>query len=207
MTPLHLTADPLDRTRFPAEPWRFVETEYSGEDLGTTETLFAVGNGYLGMRGNPPEGREAHTHGTFINGFHETWDIGKRVRICSTRMVSFTERHLALMSLEVTLLEGDAPIVVSSQIINRQDGKDEYHVRAAAMGEGHDPRKASDFADRVLEPQSDDEEQQREEGQGADVRDVLAHGPAGQRGTQRADGVGGAGRGLEARGGRGALAR
>ncbi|WP_029211482.1 glycoside hydrolase family 65 protein [Arsenicicoccus bolidensis] len=219
MTALHLTADPLDRTRFPAEPWRFVETEYSGEDLGTTETLFAVGNGYLGMRGNPPEGREAHTHGTFINGFHETWDIrhaeqafgfakvgqtivnvpdaklmklyiddeplllavadlvhyeraldfrtgmqtrdievrtasGKRVRICSTRMVSFTERHLALMSLEVTLLEGDAPIVVSSQIINRQDGKDEYHVRAAAMGEGHDPRKASAFADRVLEPQS-----------------------------------------------------
>ena len=29
------------------------------DDLGVTETLFAVGNGYLGMRGNPEEGRDA----------------------------------------------------------------------------------------------------------------------------------------------------
>ena len=40
-----------------------------------TETLFAVGNGYLGMRGNVEEGHESHTHGTFVNGFHETWPI------------------------------------------------------------------------------------------------------------------------------------
>ena len=47
---------------------------------------------------------------------------GKRVQVESTRMVSMTERHLALMSLEVTMLEGDAPIVISSQLLNRQDG-------------------------------------------------------------------------------------
>ncbi len=40
-----------------------------------TETIFALGNGYLGMRANPEEGREAHSHGTFLNGFHETWSI------------------------------------------------------------------------------------------------------------------------------------
>lgn len=62
-------ADPLDRLRFPAEEWALTETSFSGEDLGTTETLFAVGNGYLGMRGTPGEGRPAHAHGTFINGF------------------------------------------------------------------------------------------------------------------------------------------
>ena len=61
--------------RFPIEPWRFVEREYDSADLGVTETLFAVGNGYLGMRANPEEGREAHSHGTYINGFHETWHI------------------------------------------------------------------------------------------------------------------------------------
>ena len=44
-------------------------------DLGVTETLFAVGNGYLGLRGNLEEGRDAFAHGTFINGFHETWPI------------------------------------------------------------------------------------------------------------------------------------
>ena len=64
------------------------------------------------------------------------------------------ERHLALMTLEVTMLEGDAPIVISSQLLNRQDGKDEYHVPGAAMGEGVDPRKASAFEDRVLQPRA-----------------------------------------------------
>ena len=67
--------DPMDRTRFPIDPWRLVETACRSEDLGHTETLFAVANGYLGLRGNPEEGREAHVHGTFVNGVHETWRI------------------------------------------------------------------------------------------------------------------------------------
>ena len=46
--------------RFPVDPWRLTEIEYSGDDLGKTETIFALGNGYLGMRANPEEGREAH---------------------------------------------------------------------------------------------------------------------------------------------------
>ncbi|HKH54409.1 MAG TPA: glycosyl hydrolase family 65 protein [Propionibacteriaceae bacterium] len=211
--------DPLDRIRFPIEPWKLTEAVYSTVDLGVTESLFAVGNGYLGMRANVEEGREAHTHGTFINGFHETWPIrhaeeafgfartgqtivnvpdnktmklyvddepmllsvadlesydrsldfrdgvlrrdivwrtpgGKRVKVTSTRMVSFTQRHLAILSIEVTMLDDEAPVVISSQTLNRQDGKDEYHVRAAAMGGGADPRKAESFESRVLEPQS-----------------------------------------------------
>src|SRR3954470_8658741 len=67
--------DPLDRNRFPIDEWKFIESEYSADDLGVTESLFAVGNGYLGMRGNVEEGRETFYHGTFINGFHETWPI------------------------------------------------------------------------------------------------------------------------------------
>ena len=67
--------DRLDRRRFPVDPWRLTEVAYDARDLGRTETMFAVGNGYLGMRGNVEEGRHAHAHGTFINGFHETWTI------------------------------------------------------------------------------------------------------------------------------------
>ena len=40
------------------------------------ETLFSIGNGYLGMRANSFDGRDAHEHGTFINGLHEIWDDG-----------------------------------------------------------------------------------------------------------------------------------
>ena len=49
------TASSIARHRFPIDEWRLVETEPSSDDLGLTETLFAVGNGYLGMRDNPPE--------------------------------------------------------------------------------------------------------------------------------------------------------
>ncbi|MEO7447261.1 MAG: hypothetical protein ABI336_03210, partial [Humibacillus sp.] len=63
--------DPVDRTRFPIDEWAWRETWYSTADLGLTETAFAVGNGYLGMRGNVEEGRDVHAHGTFITGFHE----------------------------------------------------------------------------------------------------------------------------------------
>ncbi len=214
--PVH---DHLDRARFPVDEWKLCERTYSSNDLGVTETMFAVGNGYLGLRGNVEEGRESHTHGTFINGFHETWPIrhaeeafgfarvgqtivnapdtktiklyvddepmllsvsdlehydrsldfangvltreiiwrtpaNKRVKITSSRMVSFAQRHLAVMTIEITMLDWEAPVVVSSQILNRQDGRDEYHVADAAMGEGFDPRKAESFDTRVLQPQS-----------------------------------------------------
>ena len=69
------TGDPLDRHAFPVDPWRLTERTYDNAHLGRNETLFAVANGYLGMRGNVEEGRETHAHGTFINGFHETWPI------------------------------------------------------------------------------------------------------------------------------------
>ncbi len=213
-------SDPMDRRRFPADPWQLVETSYSGGDLGACETLFSVGNGYLGMRGNPEEGREAAEHGTFINGFHETWPIqhaeaafgfartgqtivnvpdaklikiyvddeplmlgtselehyerrldfrsgmlcrsliwrtpaGKRVKVESTRMVSMVERHLACMTLEVTMLTGDAPLVISSQLLNRQDGQDDYRREGGGSGPT-DPRKASGFEGRVLLPRYHD---------------------------------------------------
>lgn len=208
--------DPLDRTRFPVDEWRMVETSPGREDMGQTETLFAVANGYLGMRGNPEEGRDSSAHGTFVNGFHETWTIrhaeeaygfarvgqtlvnapdtkvmkvyvddepinvttadlveyersldfrdgvlrrhlvwrtpsGKTVRIDTTRMVSVVDRHLAVMTMEVTVEDAEAPVVISSQVLNRQDGEDEYHVRSSAQG--FDPRRSESVERRILEPQ------------------------------------------------------
>lgn len=212
--------DPLNRSRFPVDEWALVETEFGESDMGRTETLFAVGNGYLGLRGNVEEGRDGHMHGTFVNGFHETWPIrhaeeafgfarvgqtivnapdakiirlyvddeplvlteaellsyerrldfrlgalsrsiewrtpaGKRVLITSRRMTSFTDRHLAVVDYEVELLDADAAVTISSQILNRQDGRDEYRsgVQQEAQTPGaFDPRKAEQFNDRVLQP-------------------------------------------------------
>jgi alpha,alpha-trehalose phosphorylase len=209
----------MDRDRFPVDPWRLVETSFSLEDAGVTETIFSIGNGYLGLRGNHPEGRFGHEHGTFINGFHETFPIrhaeqaygfaevgqtivnapdakvmrvyvddeplsfdvadileyervldmregvlrrhllwrtpsGKRVQIDFQRMVSFEEKHLALMSVEVTVVDADAPVTINCQLVNRQDGEDVYGGSpSAAKKGGFDPRKAERIHERVLQPQ------------------------------------------------------
>ena len=68
--------DPVDRSRFPVQEWALTETRYDTIGLGQRETVFSVANGYLGLRGtNEESDQEAFDHGTFINGFHETWDI------------------------------------------------------------------------------------------------------------------------------------
>ena len=61
---------------------------------------------------------------------------GKRVKVTTSRMVSYPERHLGLMSMDLELLDGDAPIVISSQLLNRQDGFDEYHVQGQPYLDG-----------------------------------------------------------------------
>lgn len=207
-------ADPLDRSRFPTDEWRLVETRFEADDLGTTESLFSVGNGYLGLRGNYSESRDAHVDGTYINGFHETWPIlhaeeafgfarigqtivnapdakvirlyvddeplqlsiadlleyeraldfrtgmlsrdlvwrtpgGKDVRVRSTRMVPLAQRHLAMITFEVTLLDEKASVAISSQLLNRQD---EVSDLIEGVPESADPRKAERFSRRVLEP-------------------------------------------------------
>lgn len=226
----HHDTDPtegIDRQNNPVDEWGWYEKRPERTSLGLTESHFALSNGYLGVRGTPPEGRDSHAHGTFINGVHETWPIshaedayglaregqaivqvpdaktvriyvddeplrlsqnevedysrgidfrdgvlrrsfiwrtpsGKRVRITNERMVSFNERHLMVTSTEIELLDAPAAVVVSSQILNRQDGEDEYstvidHTGTTAdgpvgVGDGADPRKAEQFKERVFIP-------------------------------------------------------
>jgi len=64
-----------DRLRFPCEPWKLVESIHVPGDAGTLETLFSLGNGHLGIRGGHWAPADVDLPGTFINGFHEIWDI------------------------------------------------------------------------------------------------------------------------------------
>lgn len=60
---------------FPPDEWRVTEARYSDEFAELTETIFSLGNGFVGIRGSLGDGRPTLTPGTFINGFHETWQI------------------------------------------------------------------------------------------------------------------------------------
>src|SRR5690349_17930420 len=64
-----------DRLRFPCEPWKLVESIHVPGDEGTLETLFALGNGHLGVRGAHSTRGDGELPGTFIHGFHEIWAI------------------------------------------------------------------------------------------------------------------------------------
>ena len=200
----------IDRERFPADAWRLVEVGL-GDDAGLSGTLFAIGNGYLGLRADlAPDPQSA---GTYVNGFHETFPIvypetahalaktgqsilnapdaksmeltvggeslsigdgaevtdfvreidfrtgvltsrftwhprhGGRVAVVSERLVSMTRRHLAVLRLSVTVLDGAEPITLRSLLVNRQD------VDVPATGETRDdPRRGRTFDHRVLEP-------------------------------------------------------
>jgi alpha,alpha-trehalose phosphorylase len=54
--------------------WRIAERELTLTPAAL-ESVFAVGNGYLGVRGTAEDGTAAHDPGVVLNGFHETWPI------------------------------------------------------------------------------------------------------------------------------------
>ena len=207
---------------FPIDDWRWVERRYSPEFMAQSETTFSTANGYLGTRGGFQEGRPSFLHGTYINGFYETWPIpygekaygfartgqtmvnvpdgkiirlyvddepfttdrattlryeraldmkngtferetlwetpaGKQVLIKSTRVASFTERHVAAIRYEVTVLNAKAPVVVASELVNHAAIVDTTSSEGAG-GAGvaapveDDPRLAKSFKDQVLVP-------------------------------------------------------
>jgi alpha,alpha-trehalose phosphorylase len=60
---------------YTADEWNVIEKAFHPEFLAQTETMLALGNGYLGMRGCPEEGGPNAENATLINGFYETRPI------------------------------------------------------------------------------------------------------------------------------------
>ena len=56
---------------FPVEPWQVRETDLELSRLAQTESLFALSNGHIGLRGNLDEGEPHGIPGTYLNSFYE----------------------------------------------------------------------------------------------------------------------------------------
>src|SRR5918999_1271103 len=54
-----------------AEPWSVRERELRLDQLGQSESIFALSNGHIGLRGNLDEGEPVDTPGTYLNAFYE----------------------------------------------------------------------------------------------------------------------------------------
>ena len=73
---------------YPADEWNVIEKTFHLEFLAQLETMLALGNGYLGMRGGPEEGRPTAENATLINGYYEhpiVYVEGGSVRFCEHR--------------------------------------------------------------------------------------------------------------------------
>lgn len=75
--------------------WQIVEHEFRLEEAFVNETLFALGNGYLGMRGTFEEGLgRVGLEGTYINGFYESAPI-----IYGEKFQGFAENKQTILNL------------------------------------------------------------------------------------------------------------
>jgi alpha,alpha-trehalose phosphorylase len=59
------------RASFPIEPWSLTEVGLNHSSLGVHESVFALANGHIGMRGSFEEGEPVVVPGTYLNGFYE----------------------------------------------------------------------------------------------------------------------------------------
>ena len=57
---------------FTVEPWGLHEPQLDIDRLAHTESVFALSNGHIGLRGNLDEGEPFGLPGTYLNGFYET---------------------------------------------------------------------------------------------------------------------------------------
>ena len=85
--------------------------------------------------------------GTLTREFVWATAAGKHVRVRSCRLVSLEHRHLVAMTYEVTLLDREAPVAISSLVVNRQDSRPADEL---TEDRPHDPRLATVMPGRVL---------------------------------------------------------
>ncbi len=60
-----------DSSPFPVDPWLVRETELHLESLAQTESVFALANGHIGLRGNLDEGEPYALPGSYLNSVYE----------------------------------------------------------------------------------------------------------------------------------------
>jgi alpha,alpha-trehalose phosphorylase len=172
----------ITQQQFQLDPWAIKEIGLDLDRLAQSESIFALSNGHIGLRGNLDEGEPHGLPGTYLNGVHEVrplpyaeagygfpesgqtvlnvtngkiirllvddepFDVrygdlrshervldlragvlrrkvdwvspaGARVRVTTTRQVSFTQRAVAAIKYEVEPVDGPLRVVVQSELV------------------------------------------------------------------------------------------
>ncbi|HEX5192741.1 MAG TPA: glycoside hydrolase family 65 protein [Solirubrobacteraceae bacterium] len=205
----------IDHPAYPVEPWSVRETALHLDTLAQSESVFALSNGHIGLRGNLDEGEPNGLPGTYLAGLFETrplpyaeagygypedgqsvvnvtngklmrllvedepFDVrygvleshervldlragllrrevvwtsptGRQIKVSSTRLVSFTQRAVALIEYTVEPVDGSFPVVLQSELVANE----------SMPAISSDPRAAAALA-KPLESESHDHLHQR----------------------------------------------
>jgi alpha,alpha-trehalose phosphorylase len=65
----------ISQTAYPVEPWCIRETALDLDLIDEAESIFALANGHLGLRGNLDEGEPRGLSGTYLNGVYESFPL------------------------------------------------------------------------------------------------------------------------------------
>ncbi|SFK71513.1 glycoside hydrolase family 65 protein [Geodermatophilus ruber] len=97
------------RPHFPIEPWSLTEIGLDHASLGVHESVFALANGHIGMRGSLEEGEPVVVPGTYLNGFFE-----ERPLPYAEAGYGFPEQGQTVVNVTdgklIRLLVGDTPL-------------------------------------------------------------------------------------------------
>jgi alpha,alpha-trehalose phosphorylase len=172
----------IEQSAFPVEPWHVRESRLDLDLEAQSESVFALSNGHVGLRGNLDEGEPYGIPGTYLNSFYELrplpyaeagygypesgqtvvnvtngklirllvddepFDVrygqllahervldlragtltrsaewvspaGRRIRMCSTRLVSFTQRAVAAIEYVVEAVDGTVRLIAQSELV------------------------------------------------------------------------------------------
>lgn len=167
---------------YPVEPWHVREVRLDMDVLAQSESVFALSNGHVGLRGNLDEGEPHGLPGTYLNSFYELRPLpyaeagfgfpesgqtivnvtngklirllvddepldvrygelvshervldlragtlhrelhwrspaGREVKVRSTRLVSFTQRSVAVINYEVEVLGEPLRVILQSELV------------------------------------------------------------------------------------------
>ena len=61
----------INHPAYGTEPWRLVEKAFDASLLAQSESIFALSNGHIGLRGNLDEGDPHGLPGTYLNSMYE----------------------------------------------------------------------------------------------------------------------------------------
>jgi alpha,alpha-trehalose phosphorylase len=125
---------------FPVEPWCVRERTLDLDLLAQSESIFALANGHLGLRGNLDEGEPRGLSGTYLNGFYESYPLAY-----GERGYGFAEDGQAVVNVTdgkiMRLLVEDEPLDVHrgrldehERVLDLRTGVLERRLRWTSLG-------------------------------------------------------------------------